>query len=338
MIDYEEKHIIQFFNIKSITIKLEAIFQFYKYKQHLSYIKNINFDFIISTINSTFNFDYANGLIQHINYILKNINNKHRFNNEEDPLYNINKLIPVSRMASLEDISRSGINKAYYRRSIDKLSTNIKKRKKKTSFNDTVKAISKVYYKFSKLKININFGIKNIVLNYIILSEKMQDYYSVNNSILSLPNECILMQFGINNISMDYSNSKKIKLQSILSSSTTSVNSNNKYSSDPRINNPYISDSRINNSYISEDNDKYILYEEQPGLHDIVFEIHDINLLASFVNESTIINNSMIMVNEILNLENNQGIRLDKFTTKIVFSILSLSKLPAIVINWFVGL
>jgi len=316
MIDYEEKHIIQFFNIKSIAIKFEAIFQFYKYKQHLSYIKNINFDFLISNIYLTFNFDYANGLFQHINYILKNINNKHHFNNEEDPLYNVNKLISVSRIASLENISKYDINKINYRRSVNKLSTNIKKKKKKTSLNDTVKVISKAYTKFSKLKININFSIKNVALNYIILSEKIQDYYSVNNSILSLSNECILIQFNIKNISMEYSNSKKIKLQSILSSSSTSVNSNNMYNSDPR----------INNSYIPDDNDKYILYEEQPGLHDILFEIHDISLLASFVNESTIINNSMIMVNEILNLENNQGIKLDKFTTKIVFSILSFNK------------
>jgi len=202
MIDYETKFILQFFNIKSIVVKLEAIFQFYKYKQHLSYIKNVNFDFMVSTINLTSNLDYAYGLYQHINYILNNVSNKYSFNNKDDPFYDINRLVSVSRLASLEDLSKNGDSNMNHRRSTINLTRNINKPKEKTSLKDTIQIISKSYNKFSKLKVNINFGIKNIMFNCIVLSEKIKDYYSVNNLNPSLPNECILLQFGIKNISM----------------------------------------------------------------------------------------------------------------------------------------
>ncbi|ORX45169.1 hypothetical protein BCR36DRAFT_300038, partial [Piromyces finnis] len=224
IIDYNINYILQFFNIKSIYIKLESIFQFYKFKQHLSYIKNINFDFNISTINLSFDFDYIYGLYQHVNYIIKKLDNKYEFNHIDDPLYNINKLIVVSRVTSHQNISckNNKLGSSY------NINTNIKKSKNKISSDDIIK-FSRIYnYKYSKLKININFRIKNVILNYIILSDKIQDCYSVNNEEISLSNECVLIQIGIKSIGLEYSNSKKIKLQSILSSSTNSINNENK--------------------------------------------------------------------------------------------------------------
>ncbi|OUM70268.1 hypothetical protein PIROE2DRAFT_56942 [Piromyces sp. E2] len=315
IIDYNINFIVQFFNIKSIYIKLEAIFQFYKFKQHLSYMKNINFDFNISTINLNFDFDYSYGLFQHFNYVIKKLDNKYQFNHDDDPLFNINKLIVVSRATSLQDLSNKN-NKLGSNFNIDNSSIYNEKSKNKNSLNDIINLTSKYNKKLSKLKININFTIKNIILNYIILSEKIQNYYSINNAFISLPNECILIQFGIKNAGIEYSNSKKIKLQSILSSSTVSVNSDKIFDSE----------TKINGSFSSEDYDKYVLYEEQPGLHEIEFEINNITLNGSFVPEDKIFDKNMIRVNELMNYEKNHGISLDKFTTKIVFSVLSIEK------------
>jgi len=316
IIDYNVNYTIQFFNIKSIYTKLEGIFQFYKFKQHLSYMKNINFDFNISTINLNFDFDYSYGLYQHLNYIIKKLDNKYQFNHNDDPLFNINKLIVVSRATSLQDLSNKDNNKISSNYSINNINNYKSKPKNKNSLNDILTLVSKYNKKFSKLKININFGIKNIILNYIILSEKIQNYYSINNSLKSLPDECILIQFGIRNVGLEYSNSKKIKLQSILSSSTVSMNSDKKFDSE----------TKINGSFTAEDYDKYILYEEQLGLHEIEFEINDITLTGSFVHKNKIINKSTIRIDELVDYEKNHGISLDKFTTKVVFSILNIEK------------
>ncbi|ORX87977.1 hypothetical protein BCR32DRAFT_263844 [Anaeromyces robustus] len=316
IIDYDSKYIIQFLNIKLITLKLESIIQFYKYKQHLSYMKTINFDFNIFTINLTSDFDYTYGLCQHINFLIQNINNKHKYKYNEDPFYNINKLLLVSREISLHDLSTSteSIRSSNYSFNINKVKN---KSKNKNSLYDTIKLISVSTRKFSKLKVNINFQIKNIMLNYIILSEKIHDHYSIKNTNISLPNECILLQLRINTIHVEFCNAKKVKLQNILNSSTSSLNNYQKHNSVSNIN---LSISP------TDDNDKYVIYEEQSGLHEAEFEINDINLTASFVNEESIIEQSLIRINETLSYEKNQGINLDKFTTKLVFSILTFDK------------
>ncbi|ORX45170.1 hypothetical protein BCR36DRAFT_229812, partial [Piromyces finnis] len=68
------------------------------------------------------------------------------------------------------------------------------------------------------------------------------------------------------------------------------------------------------------------LYEEQPDLHEIEFEANNISLIGSFVSEENVINKNFISINELVESENNSGITFDKFTTKIVFSILSIDR------------
>ncbi|KAL6592564.1 hypothetical protein U3516DRAFT_649360 [Neocallimastix sp. 'constans'] len=316
IIDYNSKYMVQFLNIKSIFTKLEAIIQFYKYKQHLSYMKNLNFDFEISTINITSDFDFSIGLYQHINYVINNISNKHRYKSSDDPLYNINKLLIASRAISKEDLTNSYVedlkNSNYYlnddAESIKKSSSNSLKKKKNRSLNDTIKKLSKLN-KYSKLKVKFNFGIKDILFNYVSLSDTIREYYYINDSKLSFPNECIVIQFGIKNITAEYSNCNNIKFQNILRSSMNSLNSDNN------------NKSSLNSLIITDDNDKYIKYEEQFGLHEIEIEVHNVTSAVLFIDEDKIYDNSMIKINKIFKKEKLHGIDLDLFSTKVIFSI-----------------
>jgi len=318
IIDYNSRSIMQFLNIKSIFTKLEAIIQFFKYKQHLRYIKNINFDVEISKINVTSDFDYTVGLCQHIIFIMNNINNKHHYKYSDDPLYNINKLLMVSKSLSTENLMNSyigNINSSNFSINDDmkpiNKTTNSFKKKNNTVYN-TIKILSNLNKKLSKLKIKFNFEIKDFIVNYIILSDKIHDYYYINDPELTLPNECILIQFGIKKIKAEYSNCNKIKFQNILSSSLNSLNSENKNST--------------NSFSTTDDNYKYVMYEEQTGLHEIQIEVYNINSTALFIDEENIVDNYIIKINKIYCEKTHNGIDLDKFSTKVIFNSFNFEK------------
>eukprot|EP00833_Pecoramyces_ruminatium_P012918 jgi/Orpsp1_1/1186950/evm.model.d7180000054329.1 len=68
------------------------------------------------------------------------------------------------------------------------------------------------------------------------------------------------------------------------------------------------------------------MYEEQYGIYEIEMEINEITSTVLFIEEKSIIDNSMIKITEIYNNEKHHGISLDKFSSKIVFNILSFEK------------